>query len=395
MRQDETPKLDLRRRVLDSLGAGASESEELLAYNANRFDWSALKPPVTLPLPDEPFVAVWERYQGESVTRTLVDVLREKLVQFGFPIERGISATAAYQAATRRGLLPGGAGALEIRNPTALSLVLHPGPAGRLPALVTTERADFRTLLRAMAWRNEPADIPDSMGSQMIVGYNNWDRIHALRRAWEAEHPKDGSGWEAEFASIIPRKELYQDSFMLLCQGPYSGVAAGDLGLDADRWLQASMTIRLEHESTHYFTRRVFGSMQNRLMDELMADYMGIGAVQGTFRADWFLRFMGLESYPRYRPGGRLENYRGATPLSEGAFRLLQPLVHAAVRNLEEFDSMMARQVPGPERRVYTVIGLSTLTLEELAASDASGLLANGYSAARGCFVRTGSSLHA
>lgn len=381
--------LELRRRVLDSLGAGARESAELLAYNANRFDWSALKPPVTLPLPDEPFVAAWERYLGESAARPLAEVLRGKLVQLRFPIERGISATSAYHAATRRGIIPTDAGMLEIRNPAALSLVLHPGPAGRLPVLVTAEHADFRTLLRALAWRNEPVDIPDSMGSQMIAGYNNWDRIRVLRRAWEAEHPADDAGWAVEFASLIPRKELYRDSFMLLWQGPYSGVAAGDLGLGEDKWLKDSMTIRLEHESTHYFTRRVFGAMQNRLMDEVMADYRGICAVQGRFRADWFMRFMGLESYPRYRPGGRLENYRGDPPLSEGAFRLLQALVHAAAKNLEDFDSATAVQVQGLERRAYTMAALSTLTLEELAAQDAPALLAKGYSAARDCFALT------
>lgn len=51
------------------------------------------------------------------------------------------------------------------------------------------------------------------------------------------------------------------------------------------------------------------------MLDELIADYAGIVAAWGRYRADWFLRFVGLEDYPRYREGGRLQNYRrGAGP---------------------------------------------------------------------------------
>ena len=96
--------------------------------------------------------------------------------------------------------------------------------------------------------------------------------------------------------------------------------------------------IRLEHECTHYFTRRLFGSAKNHLLDELIADYRGIVAAIGQFRADWFLRFMGLENYPNYRACGRLGYYRGDPPLSEQAFGLLQTLVQRAAENVERFD---------------------------------------------------------
>ena len=46
--------------------------------------------------------------------------------------------------------------------------------------------------------------------------------------------------------------------------------------------------------------------MRNNLHDELIADYAGITAAIGHYRAAWFLRFLGLEDYPTYRPGGRL-----------------------------------------------------------------------------------------
>ncbi len=75
--------------------------------------------------------------------------------------------------------------------------------------------------------------------------------------------------------------------------------------------------------------------MRNSLLDELIADWAGITAAAGRFRADWFLRFMGLEEEGRYRAGGRLENYRGKPPLSDGAFKVLQSLVRNAARKLE------------------------------------------------------------
>lgn len=68
------------------------------------------------------------------------------------------------------------------------------------------------------------------------------------------------------------------------------------MNLSQAEWRRLSITIRLEHECTHYFTYRVLGSMRNNLLDELIADYQGIVSAIGKYRADWFLRFMGLES---------------------------------------------------------------------------------------------------
>lgn len=74
--------------------------------------------------------------------------------------------------------------------------------------------------------------------------------------------------------------------------------------------------------------------MRNNMRDELIADYQGIVAANGgRYRADWFLRFIGLEAFPEYRQGGRLQNYRGQPPLSDGAFKILQVLVKDAAEN--------------------------------------------------------------
>jgi hypothetical protein len=153
-----------------------------------------------------------------------------------------------------------------------------------------------------------------------------------------------------------------------LSDGSYSNVSASDMGLSEAEWRRVSLAIRRDHEAAHYFTRRVFASMRNNLIDELIADYMGIVAAAGHFRANWFLRFMGLESFPTYRQGGRLQNYRGQPSLSEGAFKVLQALVKSAAENLERFDANHASELI---ERASMLIALTYLTLEEIASEEA------------------------
>jgi hypothetical protein len=143
------------------------------------------------------------------------------------------------------------------------------------------------------------------------------------------------------------------------------------MGLKEPQWQRLSLTIRLEHECTHYFTRRLFDSMRNNMLDELIADYRGIVAATGYYRADWFLRFLGLESFPNYREGGMLQNYRGQPPLSDGAFKILQALAIAAAENLERFDAEYADKLRDSNIQPLMLMSLAYLTLEELASLEA------------------------
>jgi hypothetical protein len=359
-----------RTLQLEALGASPAEAEELLAYNENVFDLGALTSEVCFPLPDERFVAFWEDVEREARTRGAFAVLRERLPQLRFPIRAGISETQAYRAATRRGVpaetLPEATG-LEIARPEAIEVVIHPSPAGRIPLLIARGRAEFVALIRALTKRNEPGPVPDAQGALMVSGYNNWSRIGELRHRWEALDPvaRETATWGEELQRT-PR-ELYQDRFILLSDGPYSAVPAADLGLAEAEWREMSLVIRREHECAHYLTRRLFGSMRNNLLDELIADYAGLVAATGRFRADWFLRFVGLEEFPRYRPGGRLDLYRGKPPLSDGAFRVLQALVKSAAGNLERFRA--------PREMALTIAALASLRLEDLASEGAEELL--------------------
>ncbi len=223
-----------RADLLGSYGAAASEIEELLSYNRNVFDRSFDRPP-TLPLPAEPHVAAWERYAREAAEVGVFAALRRRLVQLRFPIREGISKTDAYRAVTLRGTPTEEmieASGLNLANPDDLRLSVHPSPAGPIPVLVPGDRADFVNLVRALTRKNEPAPVPESMGACMVAGFNNWDRIREYRRRWEeAGGDRSQAAWQEEFRRLVPQKELYQDRFLILGSGPYSNVAAGEIGL--------------------------------------------------------------------------------------------------------------------------------------------------------------------
>ncbi len=359
-------------------GATPEEAVELMAYAAGP---ALVHSPATrvYPLADAPCVSAWQRYVAEAAQQGAFSVLRRVFVQLRFPVRSGMSQDEAYRAATRRGILPDDdAPGLILACPEGLRLFLHPTPAGRVPVVRADAREDFDALVRAVTRRNEPEPIPASMGACMIAGYNNWDRVGALRHAYLVQHPQDwtGEGWAAAFRDMLPQAELYQDRFMLLSSGPYSSTPAHALGLLESDWKAASVPLRLEHECTHFFTRQAFGSMRKSLLDELVADYMGLVAALGEFQPKHFLQFMGLEDFPRYREGGRLQNYRGAPPLSDGAFRVLPSVVESAARNLGRLDPLRARRPFEAADKAQVITALMRVGLEGLASGEAGALLA-------------------
>lgn len=368
--------LKLRTNVLVDCGASESEITELLAYNQNVFDHSRVK----LPLIPEAHLATWEQYVIEAKIRGAYAVLKQRLVQFQFPILAGISNTAEYRNATRKGkVIETKNNGLIFTQPEQLELWLHQTIAGTIPVISAGNREDFVTLVQALTKRNEPELIPNSMGACIVSGYNNWDRIAQYRQQWEnQQHNYSETDWTNEFKRLIEQKQLYQDRFILLSNSPYSNISANELGLTKEEWQEISWKIRLEHEGMHYLTSRLFGSMRNNLLDELIADYRGIVGAIGYYRADWFLRFLGLES-STYRDGGRLQNYLGEPPLSDGAFKILQVLVKKAAKNIECFDQQFSGQLRSLTQKIAIPIALTTLTLEELASESAYFLLEAAY----------------
>jgi len=368
---DET----FRAQILMQCGATTPAIvEELLAYNAKPFppETAAARP--MFPLPDEAHVDAWRAYAREAERSDVFTALERHFIQLRFPIRAGISEEDGYRQATRRGIFEAAdacaAEALALERPDLLELSIHPTIAGHVPLIIVGHRPDFVKLVQAFSERNEPKVVLDSMGACIVKGLNNWSRIHVRRDEWKRAAGAAGTdeGWAAEFQKLIPQKELYQDRFIILSRGPYSAIAARDVGMEEGEWLDRSLAIRREHELTHYFTHRAFGSIRNNVFDELIADFVGLACTFGHYRSDFALRFLGLESYPAFRPGGRLEVYRGKPPLSDEAWAVARTLAVHSARNLDAFAKDQPQHLRSLSALGALTFALSTLTLEELAS---------------------------
>jgi hypothetical protein len=373
---------EFRTGVLTRAGAATEPIvEELLAYNAKPFppELAATRP--VFPLEDEAHVDAWRGYLRESQDSDVFTALKRHFIQLRFPIRAGISEEDGYKQGTRRGVFEAAdayaSEAMALERPDLLELSIHPTIAGHVPLLIVGHRGDFVKLVQAFSERNEPKAVLDSMGACIVKGLNNWSRIHVRRAEWERTAGPNASddGWAAEFQQLIPHKELYQDRFIILSRGPYSAIPARDVGLPEAEWLDRSLAIRREHELTHYFTYRAFNSIRNNVFDELIADFVGLARAFGRYRADFALRFLGLEAYPTFRAGGRLEVYRGKPPLSDDAFAVARTLAVHSARNLEAFAVDQPHHLQSLSALGALTFTLTTLTLEELASTEMPALV--------------------
>ena len=349
---------------------------ELLNYSRNAFTDSG-KAIVLRDFGQEPQTADWERYVEESKTSGVYAVLRKYLVQFQFPILDNISKSEDYRAATLKGKATDNmplASGLKLVQPDKLRLFIHASLAGKIPVIIANNRDDFQAIIRALTYKNEPKAIPDSMGAAMIKGFNNWDRLRAFRKNWTQHNP----GSSLSMTVLMEHKAFFQDKVIVLSRIPYSNIPAEQLDLGTEEWLEHSLKIRLEHECAHYFTLRYFGCMANNMHDEIIADYIGIISVQGQFEADWFLRFVGLEHYPTFRIGGRMQNYLGQPAISEAAFTSLQKIMVHAARNIERFDKKLGQAFSLAERQ-SRLLSLCSRNLVEMASNDGVELLLTSF----------------
>lgn len=372
-----------RVQILTAFGASDAVVAELTAYNQPpQWDDQALARilHVGLPLASEPFVAVWQEWLDQSRDQGVWATLCKYLPQLAFPIAPGMSQDPDYRAATLRGQPVAelaAAKGLILRRPESLTLHLHQGLGGAVPVLSTSDRHDFTCLVQALAKRNEPKSLPDSMGATMISGLANWARIKRFRNNWEVRHP-EGDFAEQGMAEMVRDKAQYCDRLIILGDSPYSNVSAGELNLGGgalreEDWPAHSRLIRLEHEATHYAVLRLLGFMRTNLHDELLADYMGICAAAGTFQPSWFLTFLGLEQAPVYREGGRFQNYCG--DLSPAARTVLAALVVAATEQVARFDRAENGLWDGSFGRATTLLAMAVHSLEEIAAADGAARL--------------------
>ncbi len=162
-----------RERALQALNVRPAVWNELLHYDAGALTTATKE--VDRQWSDEAFVSAWQRYAEEVQAAGHIAPLTRYLVQLAFPLEAGMENDPEYQAVTRNGSgffqgegqrRPG----ITWRTPEKIWVGLHATLVGRLPFIVAATREDFVSLVCALTRRNEPAEIPLSMGASFVSG---------------------------------------------------------------------------------------------------------------------------------------------------------------------------------------------------------------------------------
>lgn len=371
MRKD-TFTAEYQRQALAEIDVEGEAQEELLArdgvHRLRCCPWNA-----SLPLPPEPQVEAWHRTIARADEAGAATALAERFVQLRFPVRAGMSESSDYLKATRRGEIPEHSSeSAQFAEPERLGIRLYRSFGGTVPIIVAGSRHDFENLIRCLSLRNEPREISPSQGACLVNGLNDWERIRHHRETWTKENQAAAmtGGWPNEFRRLKSRPELYQDRFVILSEGPYSGVDAKQACRSESAWLTDSFGIRLEHECTHYFALRSFGSLRHDLLEELVADFVGLVCTFGEYPVELAHRFLGLENHPQYRSGARLDVYRGDPPLSDEAFVAMQNLAHVGCVNLGRTAGCFPDLLNTPDGLAMVASAMTSLPSAALAANE-------------------------
>ncbi len=185
---------------------------------------------------------------------------------------------------------------IKFESPEGVRIEIYNSFAGKIPVIYAQNRNDFEQLVIALSYEDRQAD--EDMIAQMG-------------------------------ASFISSEST---RFMILSSKPYSNVSADELGLGESEWAEKSVVIRRSHECVHFFTKQIYAIANNNLHDELMADLIGIHDAFGYYKAEWFLRFMGLIG----TSGGRLRVYTNG--LSEQTTEAVAEIARKAAYGLERWS---------------------------------------------------------
>jgi hypothetical protein len=287
----------------------------------------ATEPWPPLPLADDITISWWRQLieaapGGVMQGVELLEALQAALPQLRLPQVHGISRSDLYRRLVLRGE-QANAEELAAAGPEpqwqeigSLELWLAPHPCGAMPVLHTPSGADFLLVVRALANRCEPIALADGVHAQAISGLIHWGLIREYGTKSRAQ-------------------------LILLHQAPYGSVDASEVpGCPGEaRWLEASTALRLEHELTHLATKRLLGEMRLNLLDELVADGMGMVAALGFFDARLFGRCLGLDQTGQPQPAGRWKSYVGDLAAADA-----QQALALTQQRAQELESVLARQ---------------------------------------------------
>lgn len=349
-------------------------SSKLAAYVENKFSLSKTRPDALST--DEPYIQSWAAYD----TTNAFELLTTCYPQLCFPVQEGINKTQPYIDAVLKGKTQDvtSINKLGLTRPESIQIEVYKSMAGSVLVVYVYDSQDFEKITQCLLHKNNPVPIPQSMGAFLANGLVNWNRLNRLKMNWVPGNAAET--WSQAFSkTILPIPGLYKDRVIVLSRKPYSNVSAEALTLDQEEWLAHSLTIRLEHECTHVYTLKRYGCAANNLHDELIADYVGISRALGKYSREWMLAFMGLENYPIYRKGARLENYIGDVSLSAQEFKQLTEIVKSAIETIAQFD-MALGVISSETDQLGRVDALCSTDLLTIASANGLNALIEKYS---------------
>ncbi len=163
---------------------------------------------------------------------------------------------------------------VQFKSPESITIEIYNSVAGKVPVIVFGSAIDFENFIVNLIHKGERPDNISQTGASFIYGKTQ--------------------------------------RFLVLSKKYYSNTEPDFVGLSSEEWREKSMILRREHECTHYYTKRFYGSASNSLHDELIADFCGMYEAFGRYEAGLFRHFMGIDG----TRGGRLSVYTAG--LSEG-----------------------------------------------------------------------------
>lgn len=199
---------------------------------------------------------------------------------------------------------------LEFRHPELLRIEIYNSFVGEIPIIYVPHTEDFENLVTNAIYKGVRPEQLSQTGASFAFGKST--------------------------------------RFIILSSKPYSNIPACELGLDEADWANKSMIIRREHECTHYFTKMHYGILKNCLHDELMADFFGLYEAFGYYKAEYFLKFMGVIP----GSGGRLKFYLTDNGRNEKVYKAISMTAEACAANLEKWSATQAFQAMTRIRRI-------------------------------------------
>lgn len=186
---------------------------------------------------------------------------------------------------------------VKFRHPESIIIEIYNSFAGEVPIIYVPDTDDFETLVTSVIYKGVRPEQLSQTGASFAFGKST--------------------------------------RFIILSSKPYSNVPACELRLNEADWKNKSMIIRREHECTHYFTKLHFGISRNCLHDELMADFFGLYEAFGYYKAEYFLKFMGIIP----GSGNRLQFYLHKDERNEKLYSAISMVAQSCAVNLEKWSA--------------------------------------------------------